>query len=101
MNIYDTIRKFVKEVAKAGDISDIVMLSVMVYIRTQEEQYPQPTRQELLGMMINIENTIRNHTKAFVSFELFPNVFTAMVIFNHGQENEEQINIICPMEGEM
>lgn len=101
MNAYDIVIKFVTEVAKVAEVSDTVTDAIMAHIRTYLAQHPLLTSTELLQIMITVERIIRDNTKAFVSFEMFPNVFTAIVIFNHGQENEEQINIICPMEGEI
>ena len=101
INVYDAMIKFVTEVTKAADVDSMVTIDIMTCVRTYEEQYPQPTSQELLYLMIAVERDIRKHTKAFVSFEMFPNLFTAMVIRNLGQKAEERISIICTMEGEM
>ena len=101
MNTYDIVIKFVTEVAKVAEVSDTVTNALMTHIRTYLAQNPLVTSTELLQIMVTVERIIRDNTEAFVSFELFPNVFTAIVIFNDGQENEEQVNITCPMEGEM
>lgn len=101
MNTYDIVIKFVTEVAKVAEVSDTVTNAITKHIRTYLAQNPLVTSAELLQIMITVERIIRDSTKAFVSFELFPNVFTAIVIFNHGQENEEQISIICDTEGEI
>lgn len=101
VNVYDTIIKFVTEVAKAADVDSVVTNEIMMAIQAYNEQYPQSIRTELLCLLNNVEHYIRKNTNAFVSFEIFPNIFTAIVIRNHGQMNEEQVTIICPMEGEM
>lgn len=101
MNTYDIVIKFVMEITKAANVDSMVTIDIMTCIRTYEEQYPHPTHQELFRLMTNIERNIIKHTKAFVSFEMFPNLFTAMVIRNVGRKTEERISIICTMEGEM
>lgn len=101
MNTHDIVIKFVTEVAKVAEVSDTVTNAITEHIHTYLAQNPLVTSTELLQIMNTVERIIRDSTKAFVSFELFPNVFTAIVIFNDGQENEEQIFIICDMEGEI
>lgn len=100
MNTYDIVIKFVMEITKAANVDSMVTIDIMTCIRTYEEQYPHPTHQELFRLMSNIERDIRKHTKAFISFEIFPNLFTAMVIRNIGRKDEEQISIMCDMKGE-